>query len=299
MCHIDEYVDPAGYGMDAAAGFPPNPLGWWLPDMGATTVKLDPKSVGRRLSYDMMASQACALPRTEYTFFHGVCPGWDNEPRQPARGACFLGSSPPSYASWLNHACRRTLDERQGEERIVFINAWNEWGEGAHLEPDRHYGYAYLASTARVLNELDCPANMNTTNPIKPANPEGTESKRIHTSFGSILYIDEMTLKLRHGPILTSPQNVHFVSQGDEGIFKYVSNGISRNIEFKGEHGYAVDSGTIENSSPPATRFVIVRNSSGFLGLKSKEQFLSADPDGEIRINKPHFRKWEYFWLIL
>lgn len=63
-----------------------------------------------------------------------------------------MDSTPQMYGEWLRGACEYVLSHEAGEERLVFVNAWNEWAEGAHLEPDRHYGYAFLAETARVLN---------------------------------------------------------------------------------------------------------------------------------------------------
>jgi lipopolysaccharide biosynthesis protein len=92
-----------------------------------------------------------AFEEAEYQVFHGVCPDFDNEARRGAKGVSFIGSTPKMYGDWLANACHKALRNSGSDERIVFVNAWNEWAEGAYLEPDRHNGYAFLRETARVL----------------------------------------------------------------------------------------------------------------------------------------------------
>ena len=91
----------------------------------------------------------------DYTYktFHSVFPRWDNTPRKAYSGALiFDGASPDVYGQWLDYAINDTLQKMNGDERIVFINAWNEWAEGAMLEPDKRFGYAYLDMTRKVLD---------------------------------------------------------------------------------------------------------------------------------------------------
>ena len=150
--------DPRICGMDAAVGFPPHK--WWdLPATNSSVTLLDANYSGRILSYEAMARAAAELDPKEYKLFPGICPSWDNEARKPRKGVCFSGSTPLKYGRWLAEASRKTLQHESADERLVFINAWNEWAEGAHLEPDRHYGYAYLNETARVLSNLSEPAS--------------------------------------------------------------------------------------------------------------------------------------------
>ena len=54
---------------------------------------------------------------------------------------------------WLKDIIQWTKENNNKEEQIVFVNAWNEWAEGAHLEPDLKYGYAYLEATKEALEE--------------------------------------------------------------------------------------------------------------------------------------------------
>jgi lipopolysaccharide biosynthesis protein len=62
-----------------------------------------------------------------------------------------LGSSPEAYELWLAGIVEQTCARYGTEQRIVFINAWNEWAEGCHLEPDRRYGHQFLQATQRAL----------------------------------------------------------------------------------------------------------------------------------------------------
>lgn len=80
-----------------------------------------------------------------------VTPAWDNSARKLNRPIIFLGSTPGKYGRWLKAMIRWTADNTPRGRRFVFINAWNEWAEGNHLEPDRKYGRAYLEETLAAL----------------------------------------------------------------------------------------------------------------------------------------------------
>lgn len=79
--------------------------------------------------------------------FPGLIPDWDNTPRRDYKGLVYTGTSPDRFKEVLS-----VLKEKKtGENDFVFINAWNEWGEGAMLEPDEYRGYTYLEKIKEVM----------------------------------------------------------------------------------------------------------------------------------------------------
>jgi hypothetical protein len=91
-----------------------------------------------------------AKPTPQYRRFPCVTPSWDSTPRRKAEAVILSGSIPKLYGNWLREVIDRTASEPPGE-RLVFINAWNEWGEGNHLEPCQRWGRAYLEATWEAL----------------------------------------------------------------------------------------------------------------------------------------------------
>ncbi len=154
MAQVYGDYDPRPYGMDAAAGFPPHNTGIDDVNIRDTLIHFDPEYKGQAVDYADLSAGALANRPSAFRLFPGVCPSWDNEARRPGKGLSIVGATPAAYHSWLTAACEITFAVPDASERIVFINAWNEWAEGAHLEPDRHLGYAYLVETARVMAEL-------------------------------------------------------------------------------------------------------------------------------------------------
>jgi O-antigen biosynthesis protein len=149
-----EIEDPRPLGFDAAVEFPPHGLAVGAPVLNTQMKIVNPNYQGVICDYSYLIESAKKISRTDFTLFRGVCPSWDNEARKPGKGMTYQNSTPALYQEWLAEACRFAAKESDPDKRLVFINAWNEWSEGAYLEPDRRYGYAYLQATANALKEF-------------------------------------------------------------------------------------------------------------------------------------------------
>jgi lipopolysaccharide biosynthesis protein/LmbE family N-acetylglucosaminyl deacetylase len=153
-------IDPQSFGFDATCEFPPHQANL-LPVNGQCEI-LNEDFEGRIYDYDDMASFFINRSEPRHVRLSGIATAWDNEARKPGKGNMFINATPATYASWLEKVCARTVARVPAPERIVFINAWNEWAEGAYLEPDRRYGYAYLHATANVLRRHVVPGDAHT-----------------------------------------------------------------------------------------------------------------------------------------
>jgi hypothetical protein len=81
---------------------------------------------------------------SDYLCYPGVSPSWDNSPRRTrGKATIFHGSTPEVFEKWVKHKVA-TFNPPSAEEDLLFINAWNEWAEGNHLEPCLKYGHRYL-----------------------------------------------------------------------------------------------------------------------------------------------------------
>ena len=77
---------------------------------------------------------------------------WDNSPRKGKNSMIVKGGSPEKFSHYLLQYLKQ--NRKDAENWMVVINAWNEWGEGAMLEPSEHEGYRYLESIQRIKNEF-------------------------------------------------------------------------------------------------------------------------------------------------
>lgn len=79
-----------------------------------------------------------------YKCFPCVCPMWDNSSRRVNQNAIiFKGSNPDIFRKWITEMSNN-FTPYSDQENLIFINAWNEWAEGNHLEPCQKWGRKYL-----------------------------------------------------------------------------------------------------------------------------------------------------------
>lgn len=102
--------------------------------------------------YKDYVDYACSQDEPDFKFYPCITPSWDNASRRKGWFFMLKNSTPALYGKWLRHILDH-FHPFSKEENFVFINAWNEWAEGNHLEPDTKWGRGYLEETKRQIDE--------------------------------------------------------------------------------------------------------------------------------------------------
>lgn len=142
--------NPRDFGVDGAIEFPPHKVVSNCSLINEHVQLMDEDFRGQIYDYSDIVENALKQPPTSYPLIRTASPSWDNDARRQGQGLVLHGSTPELYERWLTGLVNQAQKERFFGDPIVCINAWNEWAEGAYLEPDVHFGSAYLNATARA-----------------------------------------------------------------------------------------------------------------------------------------------------
>ena len=137
------------FGFDSGVEFPPH-------NLQSSNINYDISfhSVfhGNVMQYATVAQSYLDQTYGKSCIFKTVFPSWDNTARAKERALVVLNGVPDNYEYWL--AATIDLTKRTAMGEFVFINAWNEWAEGCHLEPDQWFGRGFLQATLNVKKGL-------------------------------------------------------------------------------------------------------------------------------------------------
>ncbi len=149
--------DPREYGFDAALDFAPLSAFFktqqfennQFPYLDVAQKLIDPNFSGIVADYRTIAQNEKLNNVYDFPVYPCLTPSWDNDARKKGKGFIYQNSSPDLYADWLDRLVRD--EQLRKDSPLIFINAWNEWAEGAIMEPSMHLGHAVLNRTVEVL----------------------------------------------------------------------------------------------------------------------------------------------------
>jgi lipopolysaccharide biosynthesis protein len=135
---------PLEVGADGLVEFPPH-------GTGSSVMRKHPRGTSKKFEghfFDLpsVALTSVAVETKPFDFYRGIMPSWDNTARRQWTGNIFLNESPRLFELWLRYL-RSWTNKRSkvtGQANVIFVNAWNEWAEGAVLEPSLAHGRKYL-----------------------------------------------------------------------------------------------------------------------------------------------------------
>jgi SAM-dependent methyltransferase/glycosyltransferase involved in cell wall biosynthesis len=146
---------PKEFDFDASVEF--SPLNAPGADISHELEIVNPEFRGHIYSYERLVAKAKSIEEPDYKLFRTAILSWDNTARRQNNSQLFHGFSLRFYKQWLSWIVNKVCanPKYMADEKIVFVNAWNEWAEGTHLEPDQEFGYGYLQTTYDVLRHSE------------------------------------------------------------------------------------------------------------------------------------------------
>lgn len=171
---LGESVDPVSIGFDAAVDFQPSPplvprhLSGRRPVRAMNGVRPLPGRLKHHVvSYDGYVDAALKADEPPYSLYPCVTPSWDNTARRRTEALILHRSSPQAYQRWVTAALEKSR-QQAAPDHLLFVNAWNEWAEGCHLEPDLRWGTAYLEAHRAAVEAWESEASLR-RNLLAPA----------------------------------------------------------------------------------------------------------------------------------
>lgn len=142
--------NPEEVGANSLVEFPPHKFNGPQNRPSEFPTITNPDFSGGILDYRKMIAQSANRLKPSFLMFRGIIPGWDNTPRRQNNPTIVINSTPRLFGEWLRFLrFQAKRDHPDPDNRLVFINAWNEWGEGCYLEPDQQWRLSYLEETLR------------------------------------------------------------------------------------------------------------------------------------------------------
>jgi lipopolysaccharide biosynthesis protein len=151
VCMVESFglADPDEFGCDSSCQFPPH--GVIAGEMNTVVDGLASGYTGSIYNYSEVVRNEIARPDVSHVRFRTAMPSWDNTARKGLAGNVFAGATCELFETWLCHLVADAGTRLPDGQRFVFVNAWNEWAEGAHLEPDQKKGHGNLRAVRNSL----------------------------------------------------------------------------------------------------------------------------------------------------
>lgn len=166
--------------IDAEVEFPPHNM--WLDSLAVKDVELNGKSAflyNYQVLVDYLVDKLNKKEQTKVPLHHSCMMAWDNAARRKNAWFTYYAFSLKSFYKWVVAIAKDARERFSEEERFVFINAWNEWGEGTYLDPDEKYGYANINTVTKALYNIPLKNDLKIVNKTDNAEKADNFNKKI------------------------------------------------------------------------------------------------------------------------